>query len=71
MLGAGSSEEIMSMLIAERFNMDGFDTSGQTVGLLDRHHLWAHLVDPFNHQFRNKIVIPTDMAPLVNKKRDD
>lgn len=65
-IGDWSAKEILSM-IAERFNMDGFDTSGQRVGLLNHHHLWAHIVDPFHHQFCNKIDIPTDMTLPVGE----
>ena len=54
-------------MIAERVNMDGYDTSGAKVALLDRYHLWAFLVDPYNHQLRDKVMIQTEMAPLVNE----
>lgn len=54
-------------LIRERFNMDGRDPSGRKVGLHDRHHLMAYLVDPFNCVWRSKFKLPTDLAELLTE----
>lgn len=64
--GAGSREEIVKM-IRVRFNMDGHDPSGAKVGLLDRHHFWAFLVDPFTHEWRWRIKLLPPMSELVQE----
>ena len=64
LLGQGARAEIANM-IRERFNMDGKDPSGKKVGLLDRHHLMAFLVDPFAHDWRGKFELQTSKAELV------
>ena len=64
LLGEGARVEVMDM-ICERFNMDGKDPSGRKVGLLDRHHLMAFLVDPFAHAWRGKFELQTCKAELV------
>ena len=65
-LGAGAAEEVAAM-ITGRFNMDGNDPIGSKVGLLDRHHLWGYLCDPFNHQMRDKFKLQVEMAELVKE----
>ena len=65
-LGDGAAKEVADM-IRERFNMDGLDISGRKVGLLDRHHLWCYLVDPFNHQWRSTFYVDAPTAVLVNE----
>ena len=65
-LGAESSKEVADM-IRERFNMDGKDTDGRKVGLLDRHHLMCFLVDPFSYEWRSKFLLQTNRAELVNE----
>ena len=66
MLGDGARAEIADV-IEERFNMDGRAPSGRKVGLLDRHHLMAYLVDPFAHEWRNKFKLQTGKASLVDE----
>lgn len=65
-LGDGARAEIAGV-IEERFNMDGRAPSGCKVGLLDRHHLMAYLVDPFAHEWRNKFKLQTGKASLVDE----
>jgi hypothetical protein len=50
-LGLGAMREVMNT-IGCCFNMDGVKPTGQNknknkVALLDCHHLWAYLMDPF------------------------
>eukprot|EP00956_Cyclotella_meneghiniana_P038508 scaffold155275_cov66-Cyclotella_meneghiniana.AAC.2 len=59
-----------SRKLGQGFNMDGIDPSGQKVGLLDRHHLWSYLCDPFNHQMRGKFLLQVGMAELMNEMID-
>ena len=66
LLEEGARVEVMDM-ICERFNMDGKDPSGRKVGLLDRHHLMAFLVDPFAHAWRGKFELQTCKAELVDE----
>jgi hypothetical protein len=47
--------------------MDGLDPLGRKVGLLDCHHLWAFLVDPFNHELRSTFCFQAEMAVLVKE----
>ena len=63
---AGARAEICNM-VRERFNMDGKDPKGQKVGLLDRHHLMAWLVDPVAREWRPKFAFGADKAELVNE----
>ena len=75
-LGPGSRAQISSM-IRVRFNMNGLDPTGRKVGLLDRHHLMAFLVDPFGHDWRAKFELQTPLATLMREmielyiKKDD
>ena len=46
-LGSGLEKEIADMIRC-CFNMDGSDPEGRKVGLLDKHHIWCFLCDPFN-----------------------
>ena len=62
----GAMAEVAGM-IRERFNMDGRDPSGNKVGLLDRHHLMAYLVDSCNHEWRAKFLIQTNKAELMRE----
>ena len=48
-LGPGFSREIVEM-ICICFNMDGYNPPGHKFGLLDCHHIWCFLCDPFNHE---------------------
>ena len=57
-------------MIAEQFNMDGLDPKGRKVGLLDRVHLMCFIVDPFNHEWRAKFELGTNMAILVREMID-
>lgn len=66
LLGAGSRREIADM-IRVRFNMDGHDPSGAKAGLLDRHHFWAFLVDPFTHEWRMRIKLVPAMASSLRR----
>ena len=68
-LGEGGRAQIAGM-IRERFNMDGNDPSGRKVGLLDRHHLMAFLVDPFNGSWRSIYHMDTPLAPLMREMID-
>ena len=54
-------------MIHDCFNMDGLDPSERKVGLLDCHHFYCFLVDPFNHQLRSEFHIQPEMAILVNE----
>jgi hypothetical protein len=65
-LGENSRREVADM-IRERFNMDGMDTTGRKVGLLDRHHLMCFLVDPYSFELRSTFKLGTNLAPLVNE----
>ena len=65
-LGVGARREIADM-IRPRFNMDGKDPSGRKVGLLDRHHLMAFIVDPYSHEWRGRFELQTSKAELVSK----
>jgi hypothetical protein len=65
-LGPGAAKEVATM-ITSRFNMDGLDPSGRKVGLLDRHHLWAFLVDPFNHELRSTFLLQANVAVLMRE----
>ena len=56
-LGAGSAKEVLDC-IEGRFNMDGEKPPGRKVGMLDRHHLWAFICDPYQHDWRRTFVIP-------------
>ena len=47
--------------------MDGMDPTGRKVGLLDRHHLWAFLVDPLYHLLRSTFLLVPQMAVLVQE----
>ncbi len=55
-LGTGSAKEIADMIRC-RFNMDGSDPEGRKVGLLDKHHIWCFLCDPFNYEWRSTFKI--------------
>lgn len=66
MLGEGARAVIANM-IRNRFNMDGNDPEGRKVGLLDRHHLFCYIVDPFNWVWRSRFELPCSMAQLVNE----
>ena len=65
-LGSKASKQVMDMIIC-CFNMDGMDPTGRKVGLLDRHHLWAFLVDPLNHSLRSTFHLMPQMAVLVQE----
>ena len=65
-LGSTAVREVMDTINC-RFNMDGTKPTGQKVGLLDRHHLWAYLVDPFNHSLRSMFLLPAEMSELVDE----
>jgi hypothetical protein len=65
-LGAGAAKEVADM-IRERFNMDGLDPSGRKVGLIDRHHYWNFLVDPFNHELRSVFLVQPPKAILIKE----
>ena len=65
-LGTGSKKVVLDM-IEERFNMDGNDPTGRKVGLLDRLHLYGHLVDPYSYLWRSKFELETDMSVLINE----
>jgi hypothetical protein len=66
-LGANAAKEVADM-IRERFNMNGLDPSGRTGGLIDRHHYWNYLVDPFNHELRSTFLAqPSAMATLIKE----
>lgn len=65
-LGNGAMQEVANM-IRERFNMDGLDPDGRKVGLLDRHHFYCFLVDPFNHQLRSQFMLVPDTAVLIKE----
>jgi hypothetical protein len=47
--------------------MDGLDPDGRKVGLLDRHHFYCFLVDPFNHQLRSQFMLVPDTAVLIKE----
>ena len=66
MLGIGSMQEIADM-IRVRFNMDGLDPSGQKVGLLDRHHIMQHMVDPLINEWRSRFQLPVHEAVIVTE----
>ena len=65
-LGNGGAKEIAAM-ITQRFNMDGMDPNGQKVGLIDRHHLWSYLCDPFNHEMCATFHLQAGMADLISE----
>ena len=65
-LGTEASKQVMDM-ISCRFNMDGMVPSGRKVGLLDRHHFWAYLVDPLNHSLRSTVLLMPEMSVLVKE----
>ena len=60
-LGEGALAQLVAT-IKDRFNMDGSDPSGRKVGLLDKHVLWAFLVDPFNHSWRSTFKMEGEFA---------
>ena len=65
--GRGGRIEIEDM-ISPRFNMDGNAPIGtRKVGLLDPHHFWVFVVDPFNHRLRSKLALQRDMATIVEE----
>ena len=66
LLGEGSIREI-ALMIRSRFNMDGRDTEGRKVGLLDRHHLMCFLVDPFSYEWRSTFLLDTNRGELVTE----
>ena len=66
-LGSKASKQVMDMIIICCFNMDGMDPTGRKVGLLDRHHLWAFLVDPLYHLLRSTFLLVPQMAVLVQE----
>ena len=47
--------------------MDGRDTEGRKVGLLDRHHLMCFLVDPFSYEWRSTFLLDTNRGELVTE----
>ena len=65
-LGPGSAREIADM-IRIRFNMDGYNPPGRKVGLLDCHHIWCFLCDPFNHDWRSKFIIKGNLKVHVTE----
>ena len=65
-LGPGSAREIADM-IRIRFNMDGYNPPGRKVGLLDCHHIWCFLCDPFNHEWRSKFIIEGNLKVHVTE----
>ena len=65
-LGSKASKQVMDMIIC-CFNMDGMDPTGRKVGLLDRHHFWAYLVDPLNHSLRSTVLLMPEMSVLVKE----
>ena len=68
-LGPGSAAEIANM-IRERFNMDGKSPSGRKVGLLDSHHIWCFICDPFNFEWREKFKIAGNLRVHVQEMID-
>ena len=64
--GSTASTAVMDM-ISCRFNLDEIDPTGRKVGLLDRHHLWAFLVDPMNHSLRSTFLPQAPMAALLKE----
>lgn len=66
-LGAGARAQVEDMIKC-RFNMDGNTPVGtRKVGLLDPHHFWAYLVDPFNHALRSKMLLRRDMSVIIDE----
>ena len=68
-LGLGSAKEL-SDLFRVRINMDGAPVSGRKVPLLDPHHIHAFLCDPFQHYWRNKLLLKGDLNDHVNAMID-
>ena len=59
-MGEGASKELIDMVMP-RFNMNGLSPPGRKVGLLDEHHLWCYICDPFKHLWRYKINVEGDV----------
>lgn len=66
LLGVGARDQVATM-IRPRFNMTGSDPSCRKVGLLDKHHIWAFLVDPYSHSWRSTLKIEGDLAVHVKE----
>ena len=66
LLGDGYMAQVANM-IRGRFNMDGTDPSGQKVGLVDKHQIWAFYVDPFNHHWRSTFRVEGSFAMHVKE----
>jgi hypothetical protein len=65
-LGPGSADAI-SDVIDCCFNRDGAKPCGSKVGLIDEHHIWCFLMDPFNYEWRITYVIDGNMIQTFAK----
>ena len=63
-LGDGSSEEVMGV-IAGRFNFDCKPPPGRKVGLLDLHHMWCFMMDPYNSDWRGTLHIDANICAVA------
>ena len=55
-MGEGAAKELLDMVLP-RFNMNVLPTAMRKVGLLDEHHIWCYICDPFSHLWRYKFCV--------------
>lgn len=57
----------MMALLGPRFNMTGAKLQGTKIGLIDKYHLWAHVVDPHAGEWRSTVLLPRSIREIAKE----